>query len=75
MTNLLTFVNNVNLLYGLAKNALLFRLATGPFTGLYGCEGAQAADPLPPPLCVAKSRNNLNEEFTPLLPTGIGERF
>ncbi len=30
----------------------------------------------PPPLCVAKTgRNNLNEEFTPLLPTGIGERF
>jgi hypothetical protein len=32
--------------------------------------------PSPPPLCVAKTgRNNLNEEFTPLLPTGIGERF
>jgi hypothetical protein len=32
--------------------------------------------PSPPPLRVAKTgRNNLNEEFTPLLPTGIGERF
>jgi hypothetical protein len=30
----------------------------------------------PLPLRVAKTgRNNLNEEFTPLLPTGIGERF
>ncbi len=36
------------------------------------------ADPLPPSstVCVAKTgRNLLNEEFTPLLPTGIGERF
>jgi hypothetical protein len=32
--------------------------------------------PSPPPLCVAKTgRNHLNAEFTPLLPTGIGERF
>ncbi len=32
--------------------------------------------PSPPPLCVAKTgRNNLNEDSTPLLPTGIGERF
>ncbi len=30
----------------------------------------------PIPLRVAKTgRNHLNEEFTPLLPTGIGERF
>ncbi len=30
----------------------------------------------PPPLRVAKTgKNNLNEEITPLLPTGIGERF
>jgi hypothetical protein len=30
----------------------------------------------PLPLHVAKTgRNHLNEEFTPLLPTGIGERF
>jgi hypothetical protein len=34
------------------------------------------ADPLPLPLCLAKTgRTNLNEEFTPLLPTGICERF
>jgi hypothetical protein len=32
--------------------------------------------PSPLPLHVVKTgRNNLNEEFTPLLPTGIGERF
>jgi hypothetical protein len=32
--------------------------------------------PSPLPLHVAKTgRNNLNEKFTPLLPTGIGERF
>ncbi len=32
--------------------------------------------PSPLPLHVAKTgRNNLNEEFTLLLPTGIGERF
>ncbi len=32
--------------------------------------------PSPLPLHVAKTgRNHLNEEFTPLLPTGIGERF
>jgi hypothetical protein len=36
----------------------------------------QAADTLPPPLRVRKTgRNHLNEGFTPLLPTGIGERF
>jgi hypothetical protein len=37
----------------------------------------QAADPLPhPPLRVVKTgRNHLNEGFTPLLPSGIGERF
>jgi hypothetical protein len=35
----------------------------------------QGADP-PPPLCVAKAgKNHLTEENTPLLPTGIGERF
>ncbi len=32
--------------------------------------------PLLPPLHVAKTdRNNLNEEITPLLPTGIGQRY
>jgi hypothetical protein len=32
--------------------------------------------PSPLPLCVAKTgSNHLNEEFTLLLPTGIGERF
>jgi hypothetical protein len=32
--------------------------------------------PSPLPLHVAKTgRNHLNEGFTPLLPTGIGERF
>ncbi len=36
----------------------------------------RARIPSPLPLRVAKtSRNHLNEEFTPLLPTGIGERF
>jgi hypothetical protein len=38
----------------------------------------QAADriPSPLPLRVARTgRNHLNEKFTPLLPTGIGERF
>ncbi len=36
----------------------------------------QVADPFPLLLRVAKTgRNHLNEEFTPLLPTGIGERF
>ncbi len=36
---------------------------------------AQGADPLPLPLCVAKKGwNHLNEEITPILPTGIGER-
>ncbi len=37
----------------------------------------QGADHLLPlPLRVAKTgRNHLNEEFTPLLPTGVGERF
>jgi hypothetical protein len=34
----------------------------------------QGADPPPPFLCVAKTgRNHLNEEITPLLPTGIGQ--
>ncbi len=40
---------------------------------------SQGADPLPLPLRVAKAgRNHLNEEIsqiTPLLPTGIGERY
>jgi hypothetical protein len=37
------------------------------------CHTARIPSPLP--LRVAKtSRNHLNEEFTPLLPTGIGER-
>ncbi len=36
---------------------------------------SQGADPLLLPLRVAKAgRNHLNEEITPLLPTGIGER-
>ncbi len=36
---------------------------------------SQGADPLPLPLRVAKAvRNHLNEEITPLLRTGIGER-
>jgi hypothetical protein len=36
----------------------------------------QGADPHPPPLRVGKAgRNHLNEEITPLLPTGIGERY
>ncbi len=37
----------------------------------------QGADSLPPhPLRVAKTdKNHLNEEITPLLPTGIGKRF
>jgi hypothetical protein len=37
---------------------------------------SQGADPLSLPLRIAKTgRNYLNEEFTPILPTGIGERF
>jgi hypothetical protein len=36
---------------------------------------SQEADP-PPPLQVAMAgKNHLNEEITPLLPTGIGERY
>ncbi len=36
----------------------------------------RARIPSPLPLRVAKTgRNHLNEEFTPFLPTGIGERF
>jgi hypothetical protein len=36
----------------------------------------RARIPFSLPLRVAKTgRNHLNEEFTPLLPTGIGERF
>ncbi len=36
----------------------------------------RARTPSPLPLRVAKTaRNHLNKEFTPLLPTGIGERF
>jgi hypothetical protein len=36
----------------------------------------QGAEPPPLPLRVAKAgRNHLNEEFTPLLPPGIGERY
>jgi hypothetical protein len=39
-------------------------------------EDHTARIPSPLPLHIAKTgRNNLNEEFTPLLPTGIGERF
>jgi hypothetical protein len=38
--------------------------------------GHTARIPSPLPLHVAKTgRNHLNEEFTPLLPTGIGKRF
>jgi hypothetical protein len=45
--------------------------------GKGGPGGAHTARiPSPLPLHVAKTgRNHLNEEFTPLLPTGIGERF
>jgi hypothetical protein len=45
--------------------------------GCIGCIGEDRARiPSPLPLRVAKTgRNHLNEEFTPLLPTGIGERF
>ncbi len=47
-----------------------------PSPWFYLHEFLQGADPLPLPLRVAKTgRNHLNEEFTPLLPTGIGERF
>ncbi len=36
----------------------------------------QGADPLHPSSTVAKAgRNHLNEEITPLLATGIGERY
>jgi hypothetical protein len=36
----------------------------------------QGADPLPPSSTRGKAgRNNLNEEITPLLPTGIGQRL
>jgi hypothetical protein len=36
----------------------------------------RAPTPSPPPLRLAKTgKNHLNEEITPLLPTGIGERF
>jgi hypothetical protein len=36
----------------------------------------RALTPYPLPLRVAKTgRNHLNEEITPLLPTGIDERF
>ncbi len=43
--------------------------------GQYGVQ-LQGADSLPPPPRVAKTgKNHLNEEITPLLPTGIGERF
>jgi hypothetical protein len=41
-----------------------------------GSHGHRARIISPLPLRVAKTgRNHLNEEFTPLLPTGIGERF
>ncbi len=36
---------------------------------------AQAADPLPPFATCSEDRHHLNEDFTSLLPTGIGERF
>jgi hypothetical protein len=40
------------------------------------CVKHTARIPSPLPLRLAKTgRNHLNEEFTPLLPTGIGERF
>jgi hypothetical protein len=41
-----------------------------------GVGGHRARIISPLPLRVAKTgRNHLNEELTPLLPTGIGERF
>jgi hypothetical protein len=44
--------------------------------GEWGNRYHTARIPSPFPLRVAKTgRNHLNEEFTPLLPTGIGERF
>jgi hypothetical protein len=36
----------------------------------------QGAESLPPPLRVAKTgKNHMNDEITPLLPTGIGEQY
>jgi hypothetical protein len=44
--------------------------------GTKGGYSHTARIPSPLPLRVAKTgRNHLNEKFTPLLPTGIGERF
>jgi hypothetical protein len=41
-----------------------------------GWSSPQGALSLPPPLRVVKTgKNHLNEEITPLLPTGIGERI
>jgi hypothetical protein len=47
-----------------------------PKCGGRGVAGSQPQGAETLPLLVAKTgRNHLNEEFTPLLPTGIGERF
>jgi hypothetical protein len=37
--------------------------------------GCQPHFPLPLHVATASGKNNLNEEITPLLPTGIGERY
>ncbi len=44
---------------------------------VFGCYAThRVPTPTPLPLRVAKTgKNQLNEELTPLLPTGIGERF
>jgi hypothetical protein len=52
------------------------RLYTSRFKGVPGRGRPQGADPHPPSSTRGKTgRNHLNEEITPLLPTGIGERF
>jgi hypothetical protein len=58
---------------------LAIRLLMSPiydFRWMSGFVPPGADPPSPLTLCVAKAgRNNLNEEFTRLLPTGIGERY
>jgi hypothetical protein len=66
---------NVHLLES-TEGEVIVSSGIGPHKPGFSLDSTQAADPLPPPLRVAKTgRNNLKEEFTPLLPTGIGERF
>ncbi len=45
-----------------------------PILPAYVAHTARIPSPLPLRVATA-GRNNLKEEFTPLLPTGIGERF